>query len=75
MGVQALSVSCGLPHHNSRREVLSPCSEETGSERGALCAYTGMRAAAKSGPTLGDPMDSSLPGSSVHGIFQADILE
>ena len=25
--------------------------------------------------TLCDPMDSSLPGSSVHGIFQATILE
>ena len=26
-------------------------------------------------PTLGDPMDCSLPGSSVHGIFQARVLE
>ena len=26
-------------------------------------------------PTLGDPMDCSLPGSSVHGILQARILE
>ena len=26
-------------------------------------------------PTLCDPMDCSLPGSSVHGIFQAIILE
>ena len=25
-------------------------------------------------PTLSDPMDCSLPGSSVHGIFQARIL-
>ena len=25
----------------------------------------------QSGPTLCDPMDYSLPGSSVHGIFQA----
>ena len=25
--------------------------------------------------TLGDPMDCSLPGSSVHGILQAIILE
>ena len=25
--------------------------------------------------TLSDPMDSSLPGSSVHGIFQARVLE
>ena len=26
-------------------------------------------------PTLRDPMDCSLPGSCVHGIFQASILE
>ena len=26
-------------------------------------------------PTLSDPMDRSPPGSSVHGIFQARVLE
>ena len=26
-------------------------------------------------PTRSDPMDCSLPGSSVHGIFQARVLE
>ena len=26
-------------------------------------------------PTLSDPMDCSLPGSSVHGIFQERVLE
>ena len=26
-------------------------------------------------PTLSDPMDCSLPGSSVHGTFQARVLE
>ena len=26
-------------------------------------------------PTLSDPMDCSLPGSCVHGIFQARVLE
>ena len=30
---------------------------------------------AQSFPTLSDPMDCSLPGSSVHGIFQARVLE
>ena len=30
---------------------------------------------AQSCPTLCNPMDCSLPGSSVHGIFQARILE
>ena len=30
---------------------------------------------AQSFPTLRDPMDYSLPGSSAHGIFQARVLE
>ena len=30
---------------------------------------------AQSRPTLRDPMDCTLPGSSVHGIFQARVLE
>jgi len=30
---------------------------------------------AQSCPILGDSMDCSLPGSSVHGIFQARVLE
>ena len=30
---------------------------------------------AQSCQTLRDPMDCSLPGSSVHGIFQARVLE
>ena len=30
---------------------------------------------AQSCPTLSNPMDCSLPGSSLHGIFQARVLE
>ena len=30
---------------------------------------------AQSCPSLRDPMDCSLPGSSIHGIFQARVLE
>ena len=40
--------------------------------------FYGLAAAAKSlqsCPTLSDPMDCSLPGSSIHGIFQARVLE
>ena len=33
------------------------------------------REVAQSCPTLSDLMDYSLPGSSVHGIFQARVLE
>ena len=33
------------------------------------------REVVQSCPTLCDPMDRSLPGSSIHGIFQTRILE
>ena len=33
------------------------------------------REVAQSCPTLSDPIDCSLPGSSVHEIFQARVLE
>ena len=33
------------------------------------------REVAQSYPTLSDPMDCSLLGSSIHGIFQARVLE
>jgi len=33
------------------------------------------REVAQSCPILSDPMDCSLPGSSIHGIFQARVLE
>ena len=41
------------------------------------CSYvwTVMVKIAQSCPTLCDPMDCSLPGSSVHGILQAIVLE
>ena len=34
-----------------------------------------MNEVAQSCPTFCDPMDCSLPGSSIHGIFQARVLE
>ena len=51
-----------LPSIPSFQKALSWMSEWV-SEAAQLC------------PTLCDPMDCSLPGSSVHGIFQARILE
>jgi len=33
------------------------------------------REVTQSCPTLSDPIDCSLPGSSIHGIFQARVLE
>ena len=34
-----------------------------------------MKVKSLSGVTLSDPIDCSLPGSSIHGIFQARVLE
>ena len=34
-----------------------------------------VKVKSQSCPTLHDPMDCSLPGSSIHGIFQARVLE
>ena len=51
-----------------------PCSPET-----TTTLSTGSAAAAaaslQSCPTLRDPMDYSLSGSSIHGTFQARVLE
>ena len=41
--------------------------------QGGLCHW--LASVAQSCPTLRDPMDCSPPGSSVHGIIQARILE
>ena len=40
-----------------------------------MCVCMCMSVHAQLCPTLCDPMDCNLPGSSVHGIFQARILE
>ena len=40
-----------------------------------LCAAAAAAKSLQSCPTPCDPMDCSPPGSSVHGIFQARVLE
>ena len=40
-----------------------------------LFAYESESEVTQSCPTLCNPMDCSLPGSSVHGILQARVLE
>ena len=44
---------------------------------GHITAFTSLKGSevAQSCPTLCDPMDCSLPGSSAHGIFQARVQE
>ena len=44
-------------------------------ERKVMTNLVSSSEVTQSCPTLCDPMDCSLPGSSVHGIFQARVLE
>ena len=60
-----------------------PCPwDSPGKNTGVGCHFLLQRTKVKSEsevtqsyPTRSDPMDSSLPGSSIHGIFQAGVLE
>ena len=61
----------------------SPCPwDSPGKNTGVGCHFFLQRMkvkseseVAQSGPTVSDPMDCSPPGSSIHGIFQARVLE
>ena len=69
------------PHR--RQPTRLPCPQESpGKNTGVGCHFLlqcikvkSESEVAQSCPTLSDPMDCSLPGSSVHGIFQARVLE
>ena len=60
-----------------------PCPwDSPGKNTGVGCHFLLQRVKVKSEkevtqscPTLSDPMDCSLPGSAIHGIFQAKVLE
>ena len=66
-----------------RQPTRLPCSwDSPGKNTGVGCHFLHQctkvkseREVAQSCLTLSDPMDCSLPGSSVHGIFQARVLE
>ena len=66
-----------------RQPTRLPCPwDSPGKNTGVGCHFLlqcmkvkSERKIAQSCPTLGDPMDCSPPGSSVHGIFQARVLE
>ena len=70
-----------LPHR--RQPTRLPCPwDSPGKNTGVGCHFlfqcTKVKSeseVAQSCPTLIDPMDCSLPGSSAHGIFQARVLE
>ena len=68
-------------HRQQPTRPLRPC-DSLGKNTGVGCHFLLQCMKVKSEsevaqlcPTLSDPMDCSLPGSSVHGIFQARVLE
>ena len=69
------------PHRRQPTRLLCPW-DSPGKNTGVGCHFLlqcmkvkGKSEVAQLCPTLNDPMDCSLPGSSVHGIFQARVLE
>ena len=69
------------PHRQQPTKLPSPW-DSPGKDTGVGCHLPLQRMkikseskVAQSCPTLSNPMDCSLPGSSVHGIFQARVLE
>ena len=69
------------PHRWQPTRLTSPW-DSPGKNTGVGCHFLLQRMkvksqseASQSCPTLSDPMDCNLPGSSIHGIFQARVLE
>ena len=69
------------PHRQQPTRLLHPW-DSPGKNTGVGCHFLlqcmevkSESQIAQSCPTLSDPTDCSLPGSSVHGIFQARVLE
>ena len=59
-----------------KRSVFTPIQKKGNAKKGSnYCTSKWASEVSQSCPTLCDPMDCSLSGSSVHGIFQARVLE
>ena len=75
--------SCPTVRPHRRQPTRLPCpGDSPGKNTGVGCHFLLQcmkvkreSEAAQWCPTLSDPKDCSLPGSSVHGIFQARVLE
>ena len=75
--------SCPTLRPHRRQPTRLPCPwDSPGKNTGVGCHFLlqcmklkSESEVAQSWPTLRDPMVCSLPGSSVHGIFQARVLE
>ena len=67
------------PHRRQPTRLPHPW-DSPGKNTGVVCDFLlqcmkSESEVVQSRPTLSDPMDCSLPGSFVHGIFQARVLE
>ena len=80
---QVASVVSNSMRPHRQKPTRFPCPwDSPGKNTGVGCYFLlqcmkvkSEREVTQSCPTLRDPMDCSLPGSSVHGIFQARVLE
>ena len=84
MNVDILGVSelkwTGMGEFNSDDHCIYYCGQESFRRNGVALivnkrVWNAVCEVAQSCPTLSDPMDCSPPGSSVHGILRARILE
>ena len=78
--VASVMSDCVWPHRRQPTRLPSPW-DSPGKNTGVGCHFLlqcmkvkSESEVAQSCPTLSDPMDCSLPGSSVHGIFHARVL-
>ena len=62
------------PHRQQPTRLRCPWNSP-GKNTGVGCPFLLQCVKVKSCPTLSSPMDCSPPGSSIHGIFRAGILE
>ena len=62
------------PHRGQPTRLRCPWNSP-GKNTGVGCPFLLQCVKVKSCPTLSSPMDCSPPGSSIHGIFRAGILE
>ena len=65
----------GLSAHQGTSEKPQKAFTKAGTSLKLLSAAAAAAKLLQLCPTLCDPMDCSPPGSSVHGIFQARVLE
>ena len=79
---KSLVVSNSVQLHRRQPTRLPRPWDSPGKNTGAGCHFLlqcmkvkGESEVAQSCLTLSDPMDCSLPGSSIHGIFQERVLE